>query len=130
MVSVIIDASVILAIAKNEKLNDEAYAYAHDAIISSVNACEVLTKFIDKVGMTMEEATNALNGFKLTIEPFDQNHFYHSAMMYSHTKKLGLSLGDRACLALALHHKLPVITTDRKWEEAGEILGLTIIMGR
>lgn len=115
MASVIIDSSVILAIAKNERLNDEAYVYAQDAIISSVNACEVLTKFIDRVGLTADESIDAVNGFKLIIEPFDQKHFYQAAMMYPQTKKLGLSLGDRACLALGMHYKLPVITADRAW---------------
>ena len=130
MAFIIVDASVIVAIAKNEPLNAEAYTHIHDAMISSVNACEVLTIFIDRVGMTLEEAVKALNGFKLKIEPFDQNHFHLAAQMYPHTKRLGLSLGDRACLALGKHHKLPVMTVDKIWQEAGETLDIKVKMGR
>jgi PIN domain nuclease of toxin-antitoxin system len=31
------------------------------------------------------------------------------------TKALGLSLGDRACLALARRERLPILTADRSW---------------
>lgn len=130
MPSAIIDASIILAIAQNETLNAEAYTHAHDGIMSSVNACEVLTKFIDTIGMTKEEAVDALNGFKLQIESFDQHHSEQAALLYPKTKQLGLSLGDRACLALGKIYQLPIITADRNWQESRKILGLDIRLGR
>ena len=36
-------------------------------------------------------------------------------MRWTRGRKVGLSLGDRACLALAEHRRLPVITADRQW---------------
>jgi PIN domain nuclease of toxin-antitoxin system len=67
---------------------------------------------------------NAIDALKLTIIPFDIELAYQAGLLRSLTKQAGLSLGDRACLALAWRLKLPVLTTDKVWGKLS--LGITI----
>ena len=47
--------------------------------------------------------------------PFTPQQAETAAWLWSHTRNHGLSLADRACLALAMDKGLPVITVDRAW---------------
>jgi PIN domain nuclease of toxin-antitoxin system len=51
------------------------------------------------------------------VADFDAELAYRTGLLRRETRSFGLSLGDRACLALALREKLPVFTTDRRWRE-------------
>lgn len=53
----------------------------------------------------------------LTIAAFSAEDGEVAAQLRIETRSHGLSLGDRACLALALRLKLPALTTDRAWAE-------------
>jgi PIN domain nuclease of toxin-antitoxin system len=46
--------------------------------------------------------------------------------MFAVTRKFGLSLGNRACLALALRQNMPMLTGDRIWAQAGPLVGVTV----
>ncbi len=58
----------------------------------------------------------ALEGLGLDVEPFDAAMAYETGLLRQRTRRLGLSLGDRACLALGQRLSLPVLTTDRRWK--------------
>ncbi len=62
------------------------------------------------------------------VIPFNQMQAYETAKLKTLTKKYGLSLGDRACLALAKMKKIPVVTADRVWGKLE--LGIKIIVIR
>ncbi len=128
MVQVVLDASVILAIMQNETISDSIEEHLSRAMISTINACEILTKLINKAGMTLQEATTALAGFRLQIVPFNHNHFQVAAELSLYTRKWGLSMGDRACLALAKAESLPVLTADQIWSKLD--IGIDIRMIR
>jgi len=57
-----------------------------------------------------------LMSLNATIEPFDMEQAYQAGMLRLPTKAAGLSLGDRACLALAKKLEAKVLTGDRKWK--------------
>ena len=110
----VFDSSALLTIAFQEDGADVAARYVHDGIMSAVNASEVVGKLVD-LGYADAEARRALLAFGLTIRPFDQDCAMAAGLLRSATRKRGLSLGDRACLALAVRERVRVITADRAW---------------
>ena len=108
------DSSALLTIAFQEDGADVAARYVHEGIMSAVNASEVVGKLVD-LGFADDEARRALLAFGLTIRPFDEHCAMAAGLLRPATRKQGLSLGDRACLALAIRERVRVITADRAW---------------
>jgi ribonuclease VapC len=118
MASVILDSSAILAHLNNEPGSERVSEFLGDALISAVNYAEVVTKLIEwKVSIDTIRA--ALSRYGLQIIAFDTFLAEETGALRPKTKAFGLSLGDRACLALAARFQLPVLTTDRVWKELG-----------
>jgi len=121
---VVLDASALLAILYQEPGGEGVLNYLPGSLLSAVNLSEVVTKSVD-MGMTLEEADLALSGFPYEVVAFDAEHASVAASLRAATRPFGLSLGDRACLALGLTSGLPVLTADRKWGECR--LGVEIL---
>jgi PIN domain nuclease of toxin-antitoxin system len=83
-------------------------------MISAVNVAEVITRLID-LGYSPEAAEVAISRGGFEVIPFDTAAASLAAKLRVTTRHLGLSLGDRACLALAEREGLPVLTADRAW---------------
>lgn len=113
-VSVVFDSSALLAITYGEDGAAVALRAAGDAIMSAVNATEVITRLIDR-GASEEEAREILHSYGLAIRPFDEPLAVAAGFLRTATRQYGLSLGDRACLALAMRERAPVVTADRAW---------------
>jgi len=111
---IVTDASAILAALKNEPFGNLDPRLLIGATISAVNVCEVLSKLHDD-GLNDTQAEAAVSTMDLHVVPFDASHACTAARLRSITRHAGLSLGDRACLALGLHLGRPVITADRVW---------------
>jgi len=123
-VTVILDASALLTLLNDETGADRvATAVATGGVISAVNLSEVVAKLSD---WGMPEATihEVLGGLGLRVIPFGEALAYTAGRLHPATKEHGLSLGDRACLALGLQEKLPVLTGDRSWE--GPVADVTL----
>lgn len=86
------------------------------ALVCVVNLTEVMTKMIDR-GDTPEIAAAYTMSFPCTSVPFDLGLALHAGSLRVATRNKGLSLGDRACLALAMRERLPVMTADRAWAD-------------
>ena len=114
--SYVVDASAVLAFVNNEPGSEAVESVLDNAIISTVNLAEVGAKLVDK-GMTVEEARQVRTSLGLQVRDFDEYLAEESVRLRSVTKSKGLSLGDRACLALAVLEKAEVLTTDRIWAE-------------
>jgi PIN domain nuclease of toxin-antitoxin system len=112
---VVFDSSVVLAVLHNEPGASAVLSYLPDALLSAVNAAEVATKLAEK-GMDEQGVHRSIQEFKLTITPFDSEAAYSAGLLRPHTRAFGLSLGDRACLALAMKERVPAITMDRAWQ--------------
>jgi ribonuclease VapC len=127
--SSVLDASALLAYLHDEPGAEEvAEALAATAVISAANWAETLSKLAD-VGHQPREVADRLRDqgvlyALLDVEPLTGDDAATIAELRAATRDAGLSLGDRACLALGLRLGLPIVTADRAWEELG--LGLTI----
>lgn len=84
--------------------------------MSAVNLSEVAAKLIEAGGESAA-TREILEGLPIEIDDFTADLAYQAAELRGPTKKLGLSLGDRACLALGRRMGLPVLTGDRAWLE-------------
>jgi ribonuclease VapC len=125
-VTVILDSSAVLARLLNEQGRDlVTQAIASDAAMSSVNLAEVMTILV-RDGLSRADAERALGKLPVTIHRFDEGMALQAGAMVAVTRKYGLSLGDRACLALAQREGLPVMTGDRAWAEVGPLVGVTV----
>lgn len=112
---VVLDASAVLALLADEPgAATVAAAISEGAAIGAVNLAEVLAKLVD-VGMPEAEAVAVVEGLGLEVVPFDEATAVVTARLRAPTGAHGLSLGDRAALALALIRGEPVLTTDRAW---------------
>jgi ribonuclease VapC len=125
--NVVADASAILAALKNEPFSNIDPRLLVGATVSAVNVCEVLSKLHDD-GLNEEQAQAAVAVMDLRVIPFDGLQARMAARLRAMTRHAGLSLGDRACLALGDRLGYPVVTADRVW--AGLQVGTEIIMIR
>lgn len=91
-----------------------AQAMREGAVISAVNLAEVVTKLRDK-GADEEAIRADLDTLGLTVIPIDEELAVQTGLLRSATRAAGLSLGDRACLALAKRLGIPALTADRAW---------------
>ena len=112
--STVFDASALLVLLNKEPGYEVIEKYLPDAIMSAVNFAEVITVLVS-IGVPHTEAVNLSSELINEIIPFDTTQAAISAELRQITKPFGLSLGDRACLALAQQKKLPVITSDKIW---------------
>ena len=122
----VLDASAVIAFVRDEPgAAVVRQALDQRCVISSVNLTEVLTKLQDK-GATPEQAEHAMGVLGLETADFCAQAARASAWLRGATRAQGLSLGDRACLALAKAHNAPVLTADRPWLLLNAALGLDI----
>lgn len=96
----------------SEKLTAEML---NNSTASTVNLAEVHTKLVSRGGDADEAWEDALSAIQ-EVEPFTAEQARIAGELVAQTRALGLSLGDRACLALGLVLKAPVYTTDRSWK--------------
>lgn len=114
MDSVVLDASALLALLYREAGGDEVVARLPGAIVGVVNIAEVVGKLADD-GLAEEEVRLAIDALHLDVVPMDETVAWECGLLRTRTRAAGLSLGDRACLALAKARGLPVLTADRAW---------------
>jgi ribonuclease VapC len=110
----IMDSSAILAMLFMEPGSDKVAELLSHAVLSSVNLAEVVAKLTQR-GLPLSEANRMVRVLQLQIVAFDETQALGSAALYAPTRPFGLSLGDRACLALAQQLQLPVLTSDSVW---------------
>ncbi len=115
MSEIILDASAVLAYLQQEPGHDFVEtALLDQAVISAVNLAEVVAKLTDG-GMPVSVVEEVLDDLAMIVIPFDVSVAMITGFFIAQTKPYGLSLGDRACLALATFRKSPVLTADRQW---------------
>ncbi len=113
---VVLDASALLALLNGEpgaeKLTPQLLSTAAS---STVNLAEVQAKLVDR-GLDPADAWEATLAPVRDAVDFTSEHARIAGTLIAQTRSLGLSLGDRACLALALSLKAPVYTADKSWK--------------
>jgi PIN domain nuclease of toxin-antitoxin system len=124
--SCVLDASALLAMLQEEPGGEVVQELLETAAISSVNWSEVVQKALDWES-DIEGLRLELEALGLQILPFTAVIAETTAGLRSATRHAGLSLGDRACLALAAALSLPAVTADRIWPEAGLPLEIRVV---
>ena len=112
----VIDSSALLASIYNEPGGEKVANILAGAKMSSVNVAEVFTKLAE-VGRLSEEFVETFNSLGLQVFDLDVRQAQSVAELRPLTQHLGLSLGDRCCLALAIQLKATAITADREWKK-------------
>ena len=124
----VLDASALLAYLLDEPGADRVQqALAADALLGAVNLAEVLSKLAD-AGEDPEAAMDSIGALPFELVPFDEDLALESALIRPASSSAGLSLGDRACLALGRRLGRPVLTADGAW--SGLVPGLEVTMIR
>lgn len=112
----VLDASALLALMLDERGADVVRAAPSGSEISIVNIGETLTR-LTTLGRDPEAALDQVLAMPLRIRAFRDVHALEVARLRPLTSHLGLSFGDRACLAQARFSMMPVLTADTKWAE-------------
>ena len=110
----VLDSSAILALLNDEAGGDVVAEILPSSVVSTVNLAEVIASLVNK-GVSGADAEAALLTLDCKSEPFRREEALLAGRLRESTRQAGLSLGDRACLALALSLGLPVLTADRAW---------------
>ncbi len=123
---VVLDASAILALLKQEKGHEKVAAVVEHARASAVNIAEACS-YLTNLGQSISQARSTLVRLAIDVVPFDEEQAMETARLRPLTRSLQLSLSDRACLALAKLRRLPVMTTDRAWAKLNLGIQITVI---
>jgi ribonuclease VapC len=110
----VLDASALLALLQAEPGAERVAAALPRAALSSVNLSEVVAKLADG-GLPIEAIRASLGALDLDVRSFDEDSAYEAGGLRPATRAHGLSLADRACLALARRLGATALTADRAW---------------
>ncbi len=121
----VIDASALLAVLLEERGAEVVIPVLRGSAISAINFSESMVRAIDK-GHPSRIVAELVDSFDLEIVAFDRSHANIAADLRTHTRSIGASFGDRACLALALQRQVPVLTADTDWSKLDPGLGIDI----
>lgn len=116
MTDVVLDASAVLAYLQGEPGGETVAKHLTTASIGAVNYSEVIGKLTDK-GLDAANVDAVLASIGLDVVEFDREQARDAGFLRAVTRKRGLSLGDRACLALGRARGVPVLTADRAWAD-------------
>jgi ribonuclease VapC len=112
----VLDASALLALLNMEPGADIVDGLVPDAAISSVNWCEAYGKLRAR-GVDALPLTESMAETGIAVLGFDELDARRAGELLTPTRSAGLSLADRACLALAARLVVPAVTADRAWRD-------------
>ena len=109
-----LDASALLAFLFRETGHEQVREALGDACISTVNLSETLGR-LARDGRDPEPLATGISKSGIEIVDFTEPQALTCARLLPQTRELGLSLGGRACVALAIERGIPAMTVDRVW---------------
>ncbi|MEX2644744.1 MAG: type II toxin-antitoxin system VapC family toxin [Gaiellaceae bacterium] len=114
MSDTVMDASAVLAFVQSEPGSTTVAAAIAGAAMSTVNWSEVCKRLVAHA-VEPRALRTRLNALGLQLIPFGAEDAESAAALWPTTRHAGLSLADRACLALAQRLGRPALTADRSW---------------
>jgi ribonuclease VapC len=124
MTSVVMDASAVLALVRDEPGADKVGLHVGRAAISAVNLQEVIKELLVS-GLDAATIRELLDELRLDVRAHDEEAAFTAARLHVQTKEFGRGLGDRSCLALAMQLGIPALTADREWKKV-KVKGLKV----
>jgi PIN domain nuclease of toxin-antitoxin system len=122
----VLDSSAVLAVILEEPGAEQVEPLLPGGIVSAVNLGEVTAKLRD-LGMPEATAETVLSGLQIDVRAHDWQAALAAGFLRPATRRAGLSLGDRACLALAATLGLRAVTADRSWASVSEATGVQVV---
>ena len=119
----VLDSSAVLAVLFDEPGGASVSGLLDGGLLSAVNLAEILTK-LKQGGWETDFAWGRVLNMGFEVCPYEAEQARLTSELVDQTRQFGLSLGDRACLALAIQQKATVYTTDRVWKNLS--LGIEI----
>jgi len=116
MTRTVLDASAILTFLTGEPGCREVEKLLDRAYVNAVNVAEVASKLTER-GSSPETTREIIDSLGFEIISCDRWLAYRIGELRVTTKAYCLSLGDRACLATALHYNTQAVTADRHWKD-------------
>lgn len=120
---VVLDSSALLCVLNGEPGAERVAEVLPSAVIGAVSLAEVVAKLRER-GLTVEEAAEVISGLHLDVRPLTAAQAIAAGHLGPSMRALGLSLGDRTCLALAVELGAVALTADPSWTEAN--VGVTV----
>jgi ribonuclease VapC len=124
-VTVVLDASALLAVFNDEPGADRVIEVLDDSVINTVNLAEVAAALIAK-GKSESQARAAIRAAGCAVVEADHELGLDAGFLRKLTKPLGLSLGDRFCLAQGRRMSAPVMTADREWVKIADVCEVSV----
>ena len=122
----VLDAAAVIAFLNREPGHEAvADALAAGAVACTANLAEVIG-ILTRHGLAIADALDSVDGLPITAIDLDLDLARRAGALEPETRRFGLSLGDRCCLALAAKEGLPALTTDRIWSQAGPLIGVEV----
>jgi ribonuclease VapC len=112
----VLDASAVLALLHGETGADVVEREAERAAVSAVNWSEICHRLLAR-GISIDGVRDDIDALGIRILSFGADDAEEAAALWPRSRRLGLSLGDRACVALALRLGLPAVTADGSWSK-------------
>lgn len=125
MTETVLDASALIALLLGEPGGARVKDALAESAVTTVNLAEVIGHFARK-GASEAEIREMLDALPCARVPLDDELAYQAGMLLPVTRAAGLSLGDRACLALARRLDVPALTTDRAWQAIAAQAGVRV----
>jgi len=125
MTDTVLDASAVLALMLGERGAVEVAAVLPGALLGMVNLAEVVTKLSER-GMPAEIAVNAVRNLGVRLMPFTEQQAQLVGDLRQVTRTAGLSLGDRACLALGQVTGGLILTAESVWPRIAQAAGVRV----
>jgi len=122
----VLDASAVLAVYFDEPGADQVRAALPGALLSAVNYTEVIGKCLEH-GDVLAVTLRKLAAMGVAIVPYDARLAQRAGELQPLGRRAGLSLGDRACLALAEREGVTVLTADRSWKSLALDIDIRLI---
>lgn len=124
--AVVLDSSALLCLLNGELGAERVAEALPSAVIGAVNLAEVVAKLRER-GLSGGEVDEVLGGLHLDVRPLTAAQAYATGHLRQATRSLGLSLGDRACLALAAELGAMALTADQAWSNAEADMDVEVI---
>jgi len=121
----VIDASALLALLLTEPGHERVHAALARSFITTVNLAEVVGHFA-RHGAHQADIRELLDPLPIERVPFDSDLALAAGLLVPATRPAGLSLGHRACLALAARLDATALTADRAWIKVARATGIEI----
>jgi ribonuclease VapC len=122
----VLDASAILCVFFNEKGAEAVETLLGNSIVSAVNYAEAVSKLHER-NVQASTISAILESFPAPIIDFDTGQSIATAALRNATRSRGLSLGDRACLALAASRGATAVTTDQAWKDFEQVAPVLVV---